>query len=173
MTSSQLDRSATLEPTDLAWKEAAIGYMDLMLDENAVDAALDACRRMADFKGRLPAGVTLRHALLSAASEQSTSETVAVLARATAADLEISTAELESTASELLAGTDIDLQAVMNRYAEKAILNQASSNNAANMLVLAFLAKMDGNEQRARLFAGSVSESGNAVELRIADKIMR
>lgn len=157
------DSIRVVKPYTPVWSESAIGLIDSMIAEGDIGTALASCVRMEKIPDAKGSGVYLRHALF----EQFDSNNAASPARvldllndACAAGSQLNGTELpKGSVQAYLATVRIDVTETMNQLSRKVLESDANTaNTAEELLLLAALLKLEGQNERAALFANEVSE---------------
>lgn len=152
-----------VKPYTPVWTESAIGLIDAMIAEGDIDTALASCVRMEKIPDAKGSGVYLRHALFEqfcSNNKASAARILDLLNDACAAGSQLDGSELpKGSVQSYLAAVHVDVTETMNRLSQRVLENDA--NTAATteeLLLLAALLKLEGQQDRAALFANEVSE---------------
>ncbi len=154
-----------LTPTSFAWAQSAIGTVDDLIAKGEIEAAIDACQAMQK-NPQLPAEIYLRHAVLKlfgSKHEVDLGDVLELLNAACAAGCELTPAELNSDSiRSYIAPTNVSLDEALNQFSKFAIAE--SKSNTGNLLLIAALLRLDGQDDRSKTFANEAfskaAESG-------------
>ena len=151
-----------LQPYSPIWTQAAVGLVDDMIQEGRLEDAQLSCKAMEKIEQTKGAGVYLRQALLNyfsqdSASIASTDDVLNLLNEACAAGSELKPSELsKESLSDYFSACSVDVGRSMELLSKKILDN--SSKAGREMLLLTALLKLDGQTERAKLFAGEADQ---------------
>jgi hypothetical protein len=152
-----------LTPTSVAWSDSANGIIDEMVLSGDMRSALNSCEAMANDRQPRSKGVYLRHAILklfTPETETDVEKVLELLNMSAAAGCELQPSELGvSSLREYLEPSRISLQETLNQFSQNAMQNKTDS--AADILMIATLLKLDGQSERAKLFATEAFEKAS------------
>ena len=151
-----------LQPYSPIWTQAAVGLVDDMIQEGRFEDAQLSCKAMEKIEQTKGAGVYLRQALLNYFSQDSSSiastdDVLNLLNEACAAGSELKPSELsKESLSDYFSACSVDVSRSMELLSKKILDNPAKAGR--EMLLLTALLKMDGQIERAKLFAGEADQ---------------
>ena len=156
-------KPAVLQPYSPIWTKAASGIVDDMVAAGQMDDAFASCRSMEKIDQPKGAGVYLRQALLSyfanrnASNASATEDILGVLDQACAAGSQLQPSELAKTSlSEYFEHCSVDVNDSMEQLSRWILDNPKKSGR--ELLLLSALLKLEGQSDRAKLFAAEASE---------------
>lgn len=159
-------KPALLQPYSPIWTKAAVGIVDEMIAAGEFEHAHSSCKSMERITQPKGAGVYLRQALLSFfsadsnASKPSTEEVLNLLEMACHAGSQVNPSELDKASlRSYFSACLVDVSESMNKLSQSVL--ESPKNAAEDLLLLSALLKLDGQSERARLFATEV-DSMNA-----------
>jgi hypothetical protein len=152
-------KPVVLKPYSPIWTKAAVGLVDNMIEEGRFEDAVASCKSMEKISEPKGAGVYLRQGITTLFSVRKLDN--AMLDRALdhlndacLSGSQLSPMELDqgSTLTDYFRSCDqVDIQSTLDELS-KQILDQPSES-FKQLIVLAVLLKLDGQEERASLFA--------------------
>lgn len=149
-----------LRPGEGVWDASAIGILDDLVRRGDFAAALQSCESMAKNAQGMSKGVALRHAVLKLFAPDSESELSAVLDllnTACAAGSKLQGEELGvGTLRGFLESTPVSLDESLNQFSRLTLENPEIA--VGNLLLISALLKLDGQEDRSRVFAEEAFE---------------
>jgi hypothetical protein len=150
-----------VKPYTPIWTESAIGLIDAMIAEGDVDTALASCHRMEKIPDSKGPGIYLRHGLFEqflasrGGSESSSSRVLNLLNEACANGSYLEAREIgKDSITEYFANAKIDVADELEKLSKRVL--DDSSNSIGDLLLLSALLKLDGQSDRAVLFANEV-----------------
>ena len=151
-----------LQPYSPIWTKAAVGIVDDMIAAGEFDHAHSSCKSMERIKQSKGAGVYLRQALLNyfsddASSKQkaSTEDILNQLELACEAGSQVHSSELsKASLQDYFAACSVDVTGSMDLLS-KSVLD-SPDHSERKLLLLSALLKLDGQTDRAQLFASEV-----------------
>ena len=156
------NKPAVLQPYSPVWTKAAVGIVDDMISEGRLEHAHSSCRAMEKIEQAKGAGVYLRQALLNyfdpdTAAVSSTDEVLGLLNTACAAGSQLQPNELgKASLEDYFSACSVDVGRSMEKLC-KTILDNPNKTGREVLLLTALL-KIDGQADRAKLFAGEAEE---------------
>lgn len=149
-----------LRPGEGVWDASAIGILDDLVRRGEFAAALQSCESMAKNSQGMSKGVSLRHAVLKLFAPETESELSAVLDllnTACAAGSNLRGEELGGgTLRAFLESTPVSLDESLNQFSRLTLENPGTA--VGNLLLISALLKLDGREERSRIFAEEAFE---------------
>lgn len=153
-----------LQPYSPIWTKAAVGIVDDMIAAGELDSAHSSCKSMERIKQSKGAGVYLRQALLnyfsseaSSSQKPSTEEVLNLLELACEAGSQVQPSELsKNSLHEYFAACAVDVTAAMEQLSQSVL--EAPNHSARELLLLTALLKLEGQGDKARLFANEINE---------------
>ncbi len=157
-------KPALLQPYSPIWTKAAVGIVDDMVAAGELDHAHSSCKSMERITQPKGAGVYLRQALLSYFSTDvssiatpSTSEILKLLELACEAGSRVHPSELsKNSLQDYFAACKVDVTGTMEQLSKSVL--ESPNNSGSELLLLAALLKLDGQQDRAQLFANEVED---------------
>lgn len=157
-------KPALLQPYSPIWTKAAVGIVDDMVAAGELDHAHSSCKSMERITQPKGAGVYLRQALLSyfstdenVAQSRSTDEILQLLELACAAGSQVQPSELaKDSLRDYFSACLVDVNGTMERLSKSVL--ESPNNSGRELLLLSALLKLDGQPDRAKLFANEVGE---------------
>lgn len=158
------NKPSLLQPYSPIWTKAAVGIVDDMVAAGELDHAHSSCTSMERITQPKGAGVYLRQALLkvfandgSPAQKPSTDEILRLLELACEAGSQVLPNELsKDSLQDYFAACLIDVNAKLEQLSQSVLESPNKSGN--ELLLLSALLKLDGQADRAKLFASEVEE---------------
>ncbi len=154
-------KPALLQPYSPIWTKAAVGIVDDMIAAGEFDHAQSSCKSMERITQPKGAGVYLRQALLgyfssdANASKPSTEEALNMLELACQAGSRVQASELgKDSLRSYFAACLVDVSETMEKLSQSVL--ESHSDPAKELLLLSALLKLNGQPDRARLFAKEV-----------------
>ncbi len=136
------------------WAESAIGTVDTFVKEGNLESALSSCEAMVS-NSQLPAALYLRHAVLklfTPGKETDVDTVLHLLNRACASGCELHPKELGAKSIQVyFKPTDIPFDQTLDALSKIAL--DESELAVGNLLLIASLLKLDGQPERAKVFA--------------------
>ncbi len=156
-------KPALLQPYSPIWTKAAVGIVDDMIASGEFDHAHSSCKSMERVTQPKGSGVYLRQALLnyfstdvSTASKPSYDEVLKLLDSACNAGSLLQPSELaKDSLQDYFAACNVDVSAKLEQLS-KSIL-ELPEQSGQELLLLSALLKLDGQDDRAKLFATEAS----------------
>lgn len=151
-----------LQPYSPIWTQAAVGLVDDMIQEGRLEDANLSCKAMEKIEQTKGSGVYLRQALLNYFSQDSSSgaspdDVLNLLNEACAAGSALSPSELsKESLSDYFSACTVDVSRSLELLSKTILGNPA--NAGREMLLLTALLKMDGQTERAKLFADEADQ---------------
>lgn len=151
-----------LQPYSPIWTQAAVGLVDDMVQEGRLEDANLSCKAMEKIEQTKGSGVYLRQALLNYFSQDyssgaSTDDVLNLLNEACAAGSALSPSELsKESLSDYFSACSVDVNRSLELLSKTILDNPAKAGR--EMLLLTALLKMDGQTERAKLFAGEADQ---------------
>ena len=157
-------KPALLQPYSPIWTKAAVGIVDDMVAAGELEHAHSSCKSMERITQPKGAGVYLRQALLSyfstdenVAQSGSTDEILQLLELACAAGSQVQPSELaKDSLRDYFSACLVDVNGTMERLSKSVL--ESPNSSGRELLLLSALLKLDGQPDRARLFANEVGE---------------
>ena len=158
------NKPALLQPYSPIWTKAAVGIVDDMVAAGELDHAHSSCKSMERITQPKGAGVYLRQALLSYFSTDvssiatpSTNEILKLLELACEAGSRVQPSELsKNSLQDYFAACKVDVIGTMEQLSKSVL--ESPNNSGSELLLLAALLKLDGQQDRAQLFASEVED---------------
>lgn len=154
-------KPAVLQPYSPIWTKAAVGIVDEMVAAGEFDHAHSSCKSMERIAQPKGAGVYLRQALLSYfsadanVSKPSTEDALNTLELACQSGSLVQPSELnKDSLRSYFAACLVDVSGSMNKLSQSVL--ESPSISSKDLLLLSALLKLDGQTERARLFAAEV-----------------
>ena len=151
-------KPALLQPYSPIWTKAASGLVDEMVAGGHLEEAYNSCKGMEKIAQPKGAGVYLRTALLSYFANRSdsnapsTDEILDLLDLACSAGSQLEPSELAQTSlSNYLQECSVDVKGSMEQLSRWILDNPTQSGR--ELLLLTALLKLDGQSERAKIFA--------------------
>jgi hypothetical protein len=155
----------TVQPYTPIWTKAAIGSVDDMVSEGRLSDAAASCRAMERVAQTKAGGVYLRQAITSVFAERSlnsvkTEHVLDLLNDACLVGSNLQGDELpRGTLTDYLSACDADVSNTLEQLSERCL---ASPETATQELVLlSVMLRLDGQAERASLFASEAMEAKN------------
>lgn len=156
------NKPALLQPYSPIWTKAAVGIVDDMVAAGELDHAHSSCQSMERITQPKGAGVYLRQALLkyfandgSSAEKPSTDEVLRLLELACEAGSRVLPNELsKDSLQDYFAACLVDVNAKLERLSQSVL--ESPNQSGRELLLLSALLKLDGQADRAKLFANEV-----------------
>ena len=153
-----------LQPYSPIWTKAAVGIVDDMVAAGELDHAHSSCKSMERITQPKGSGVYLRQALLNYFStdanvtqSSSTDEILQLLDLACAAGSQVQPSELaKDSLGDYFSACLVDVNGTMERLSKSVL--ELPNNSGRELLLLSALLKLDGQPERAKLFANEVKE---------------
>ncbi len=157
-------KPALLQPYSPIWTKAAAGIVDDMVAAGELEHAYSSCKSMERITQPKGSGVYLRQALLSYFStdagetqSRSTDEILQLLELACAAGSQVQPSELaKDSLRDYFSACSVDVNGTMERLSKSVL--ESPKNSGRELLLLSALLKLDGQPDRAKLFANEVGE---------------
>lgn len=146
-----------LQPYSPIWTKAAVGIVDEMIEKGRFDDAQASCSSMEKIQQPKGAGVYLRQGLIKYFATEdhtlaSTDQVLRLLEQACEAGSQLSAEELNcQSLREYFAACAIDLDATLESLSRTVLENP--ENSEREILLLTVLLKLEGQTERAQLFA--------------------
>ena len=161
------NKPVVLQPYSPVWTKAAVGIVDDMVARGDLDDAYTSCKSMERITQQKGAGVYLRQALLSyfsvevdAAKKPSTDDVLKLLELACEGGSMLEPSELaKDSLQDYFAACTVDVNRSLDQLS-KSVLD-SSSQAGQDLLLLAALLKLEGQDDRAKLFATEVKEQAS------------
>ena len=158
------NKPALLQPYSPIWTKAAAGIVDDMVAAGELEHAYSSCKSMERITQPKGSGVYLRQALLSYFStdavdtqSRSTDEILQLLELACAAGSQVQPSELaKDSLRDYFSACSVDVNGTMERLSKSVL--ESPKNSGRELLLLSALLKLDGQQDRAKLFANEVGE---------------
>ncbi len=158
------NKPALLQPYSPIWTKAAVGIVDDMVAAGELDHAHSSCKSMERITQPKGAGVYLRQALLkyfanevSSVEKPTTDEILRLLELACEAGSQVLPNELsKDSLQDYFAACLVDINAKLEQLSQSVLESPNKSGN--ELLLLSALLKLDGQADRAKLFASEVEE---------------
>ena len=158
------NKPALLQPYSPIWSKAAVGLVDDMVAAGELDHANSSCKSMERITQPKGAGVYLRQALLKyfsneggSAQAPSTDEVLRLLELACAAGSQVLPNELsKDSLQDYFAACLVDVNAKMELLSQSVL--ESPMQSGRELLLLSALLKLDGQADRAKLFASEVEQ---------------
>ena len=158
------NKPVLLQPYSPIWTKAAVGIVDDMVAAGELDHAHSSCKSMERITQPKGSGVYLRQALLSYFStdanetqSRSTDEILQLLELACAAGSQVQPIELaKDSLEDYFAACLVDVNGTLERLSKSVL--ESPNNSGRELLLLSALLKLDGQPDRAKLFANEVGE---------------
>ncbi|HUP79545.1 MAG TPA: hypothetical protein VM260_13420, partial [Pirellula sp.] len=152
------NKPVLLQPYSPIWTKAAVGIVDDMVAAGELDHAYSSCKSMERITQPKGAGVYLRQALLSYFSTDvnslatpSTSEILKLLELACEAGSRVQPSELsKNSLQDYFSACAVDVTGTMEQLSKSVL--ESPNNSGSELLLLAALLKLDGQQDRAQLF---------------------
>jgi hypothetical protein len=151
-----------LQPYSPIWTQAAVGLVDDMIQEGRLEDANLSCKAMEKIEQTKGSGVYLRQALLNYFSQDSSSsvspdDVLNLLNEACAAGSGLSPSELsKESLSDYFSACSVDVSRSLEILSKTILDDPAKAGR--EMLLLTALLKMDGQTERAKLFADEADQ---------------
>lgn len=153
-----------LQPYSPIWTKAAVGIVDDMVAAGELDHAHSSCKSMERITQPKGSGVYLRQALLNYFStdanvtqSSSTDEILQLLDLACAAGSQVQPSELaKDSLGDYFSACLVDVNGTLERLSKSVL--ELPNNSGRELLLLSALLKLDGQPERAKLFANEVEE---------------
>lgn len=157
-------KPVVLQPYSPIWTKAAVGIVDQMIAAGELDHAHSSCKSMERVTQPKGSGVYLRQALLnyfsteeSSSSKPSNEEILKLLELACNAGSMLQPSELaKDSLQEYFAACSVDVEGKLELLS-KSIL-ESPEHSGKELLLLSALMKLEGQDDRAKLFATSAAE---------------
>ena len=161
------NKPAVLQPYSPVWAKAAVGIVDDLVARGDLDDAYTSCKSMERISQQKGAGVYLRQALLSyfsvevsEAKKPSTEDVLKLLELACEGGSMLQPSELSTDSLQnYFAACTVDVNRSLD-HLSKCVL-EASNPEGQDLLLLAALLKLEGQDERAKLFATEVKEQAS------------
>ena len=161
------NKPVILQPYSPVWTKAAVGLVDDMVARGDLDDAYTSCKSMERITQQKGAGVYLRQALLSyfsvevdAAKKPSTDDVLKLLELACEGGSLLQPSELaKDSLQDYFAACTVDVNRSLD-HLSKSVL-ESSNQPGQDLLLLAALLKLEGQDDRAKLFATEVQEQAS------------
>ncbi len=158
------NKPALLQPYSPIWTKAAVGIVDDMVAAGELDHALSSCKSMERITQPKGAGVYLRQALLKyfsndgdSAQKPSTDEILRLLELACEAGSQMLPSELsKDSLNDYFAACLVDVNGKLEQLSQSVL--ESPNHSGRELLLLSALLKLDGQADRAKLFASEVQE---------------
>jgi hypothetical protein len=160
-----VSKPRALEPYSPIWTKAAAGLVDEMVKAGHLSDAIDSCKSMEKIEQPKGAGVYLRQGLMRFFAEKkptsaSMSQALDLLNDACQAGSELSATELQNQSlSQYFAACLIDVPNSLEALSKTVLSSPEHSKR--ELLLLSVLLKLDGQYEKANLFAKEASEQAN------------
>ena len=151
-----------VQPYSPIWTKAAVGVVDDMIEAGRFDDAQASCQSMEKIEQPKGAGVYLRQGLMKYFATQnhstaSTDRVLSLLDQACVAGSRLSAEELNcESLREYFAACVIDMDSTLESLSKSVL--ETPENSEREMLLLTVLLKLDGQTERARLFANEAEQ---------------
>jgi hypothetical protein len=155
-------KPALLQPYSPIWTEAANGLVDDMIANGQLANAAASCKGMEKIEQPKGAGVYLRQALISYFEtaqnpSASTEEVLDLLEKACQAGSQLQPSELsKKSLGEYFEACNVDVESSMEQLSRWILENPGKSGR--ELMLLTALLKIDGQADRARLFADEAEQ---------------
>jgi hypothetical protein len=140
------------------WTESAVGLIDEMVERGEIELAQQSLERMGKISTPLSHRVLVRQALIELVAHRDAIDVprldrvMDLFAKAAQAGNGFSTEEFRGASlSAYLRASDIELTEILDQLAQRAL--EQPDRSGREMLLLAVLLKLDGQKDRALLFA--------------------
>ena len=161
------NKPAILQPYSPVWTKAAVGIVDDMVARGDLDDAYSSCKSMERITQPKGAGVYLRQALLSyfsievdEAKKPSTDDVLKLFELACEGGSMLQPSELaKDSLQDYFVACTVDVNRTLESLS-KSVLD-SSNQSGQDLLLLAALLKLEGQDDRARLFATEVKEQAS------------
>jgi hypothetical protein len=158
------NKPALLQPYSPIWTKAAVGIVDDMVAAGELDHAHSSCQSMERITQPKGAGVYLRQALLkyfandgSSAEKPSIDEVLRLLELACEAGSRVLPNELaKDSLQDYFSACSVDVNEKLDRLSQSVL--ESPNQSGRELLLLAALLKLDGQADRAKLFATELEE---------------
>jgi len=158
------NKPALLQPYSPIWTKAAVGIVDDMVAAGELDHAHSSCKSMERITQPKGAGVYLRQALLkyfanevSSVEKPTTDEILRLLELACEAGSQVLPNELsKDSLQDYFAACLVDVNAKLEQLSQSVL--ESPNQSGKELLLLSALLKLDGQADRAKLFASEVEE---------------
>lgn len=158
------NKPALLQPYSPIWTKAAVGIVDDMVAAGELDHAHSSCQSMERITQPKGAGVYLRQALLkyfandgSSDQKPSTDEILRLLELACEAGGQVLPNELsKDSLQDYFAACSVDVNAKLEQLSQSVL--ESPNQSGSELLLLSALLKLDGQADRAKLFASEVEQ---------------
>jgi len=158
------NKPALLQPYSPIWTKAAVGIVDDMVAAGELDDAHSSCKSMERITQPKGAGVYLRQALLkyfanevSSVEKPTTDEILRLLELACEAGSQVLPNELsKDSLQDYFAACLVDVNAKLEQLSQSVL--ESPNQSGKELLLLSALLKLDGQADRAKLFASEVEE---------------
>jgi len=163
------NKPAILKPYSPVWTKAAVGIVDEMVARGDLDDAYTSCKSMERITQPKGAGVYLRQALLSyfsvevnEAKKPSTGDVLMLLELACEGGSMLQSSELaKDSLQDYFAACTVDVNRTLESLS-KSVLD-SPNQTGQDLLLLAALLKLEGQDDRAKLFASEVKEQASKI----------
>jgi hypothetical protein len=161
------NKPAILHPYSPVWTKAAVGLVDDMVARGDLDDAYTSCKSMERITQQKGAGVYLRQALLSyfsvevdQAKKPSTDDVLRLLELACEGGSLLQPSELaKDSLQDYFAACTVDVNRCLDQLSKSVL--ESSNQAGQELLLLAALLKLEGQDDRAKLFATEVQEQAS------------
>jgi hypothetical protein len=158
------NRPAILQPYSPVWTRAAVGLVDDMVARGDLDDAYTSCKSMERISQPKGAGVYLRQALLSYfsvevddAKKPSSDDILKLLELACQGGSTLQPSELsKQSLQDYFAACTVDVNRSLDNLSKSVL--ESPNQAGQDLLLLAALLKLEGQDDRAKLFATEVKE---------------